>query len=73
MRYNGNTGKGGSKVLQGFDEWLLHGAEEALGEDTVCEGECTCGAECVIEDKPKMKLEFWSPIYGVRLEEAGEV
>ncbi len=41
MRYNGNTRKGGSKVLQGFDEWLLRGAEEALGEDN----KCTCGRD----------------------------
>ena len=26
-------------MLQGFDEWLLRGAEEALGQD------CTCGRD----------------------------
>lgn len=28
-------------MLQGLDEWLLRGAEEALGEDT----KCTCGRD----------------------------
>jgi len=55
--------------MRGYDEWLDKGMEEALGEDTVCEGECTCGEECIIPEKPKMKLEFWSPIYGVKLGE----
>ena len=39
-------------MLQGFDEYLARGAEEALGEDTqevICEGTCTCGAECIDE------------------------
>lgn len=60
-------------MLQGFDEYLARGAEEALGEDTqevICEGACTCGAECVIvEEKPKPKYEFYSLIYGNKLGE----
>jgi hypothetical protein len=50
--YNGNTRKGGSKVLQGFDEWLLRGAEEALGEDesVVCS---RCKNEVSFEDVTK--------------------
>ena len=61
-------------MLRGYDEWLARGAEEALGEDDSesvepCEGVCTCGAECVIEEKPKPKYEFYSLIYGNKLGE----
>ena len=90
-------------MLQGFDEWLARGAEEALGQDCTCGrdnleeygrlgepaehedgcpiwenakkeiacvGTCTCVGECIVAEKPKMKLEFWSPIYNVKLGES---
>jgi len=36
-------------MLQGFDEYLARGVEEALGDDCTetCLSECVCGQECI--------------------------